>query len=61
MGELHYSRTFGPELQVIFFSGRAGRAFIAAPRREGTADIRLSSPLSLLFLGQCGRHELVGG
>lgn len=61
VGELYYSRNFGPELQMIFVSGRAGRALIATPRREGTGVFRLSSTLSLLFLDQSSRHELVWG
>lgn len=56
MGELYYSRNFGPELQMIFMSGRAGTAtaLIATPRRDGTGVFRLSSTLSLLFLVSAG-------
>lgn len=59
VGEFYCSITFGPELKMIFVSGRAGRALIATPRREDTDIFRLSSTLSLLFLDQSSRRELV--
>lgn len=61
MGEIYYSRNVGPKLQMILVCGRAESALTATPRREGTGIFRLSSTLSLLFLDQCSRHELVWG